>query len=195
MSSKIESIYPVPIAPGWSAHVCADKNSAGNFVVTELKIFPTSDESRDEGLTSSVIRKISLNQLFQVVQKDYRDIDIEYLLDVPDENAQIVRSRWLKEISGPWPRKGRNSHDVSLYAKTAFFYVAELRENPNAPLVTLAEKLKVNRETVARRIDKARQLGLLTSPVKKTLAAGKPGGTLTDEAKALLELTNNGETK
>jgi hypothetical protein len=46
----------------------------------------------------------------------------------------------MAEIYGEWPRQGRKPNDESLYAKMAFFYSTEVKENPTSPLQTLAEK-------------------------------------------------------
>ena len=183
------------IASGWSAQIKITSNSAGNQVITDLMITADTDQAQDEGLTSAVLRSISLKHLIVTVLREFRDIDIAYLLDEDDKNAKKIKNQWQSEVTGPWHRQGRTSHDISLYAKTAFLYVAELLENPNSPIQTLSVKLNVDRGTLARRIDKARQLGLLTSPVRKGQAAGKPGGALTDKAKELLELTDDGVTK
>ena len=97
-----------------------------------------------------------------------------------------MRSQWLEDVSGEWPRVGPNKLSKTPYAKMAFFYVLEVKQSPKSPLQSLAHKLNVDKSTVARRVDTARKLGLLHRPISENGPSGKAGGFLTKEAHEIL---------
>jgi len=186
---EIESVFAVRIDSEWNARIKVVQNSAGNYVITELHVTPADALLPQEGLTSSVLRKIRLSDLLNSAFSDEDYVELELLLGSPYESAQEVRKIWHNEIAGDWKRQGTKGHDISLYAKTAFFLVAELRENSLSPLQSLAPKLGIDRATLARRINKARELNLLTSPAKSGQSAGKSGGSLTPKALSILGIS------
>lgn len=186
--TNLKTIYDIEITPGWFASVELKKNSAGELVITKLKLEAKDKESSNQGLTISILRAIKIRDLIESTIEDNDYTNFLLIADSPYPWAVETRTKWLKEISGEWPRLGRKPHDIGLYAKTAFFYVYELRTNPKSPLQSLADKLKIDRPTLARRIDNARQLNLLTRPISSDGPSGKPGGTLTKKAMEILEL-------
>jgi len=190
---EIESIFAVRIDSEWNARIKASQNAAGNYVITELHVTPSDASLPQEGLTSSVLRKIRLSDLINSALSDDDYVELELLLGSSNESADDVRKIWHKQIVGDWKRQGSKAHDISLYAKTAFFFVAELRENTLSPLQSLAPKLGIDRATLARRINKARELKLLTSPARSGQSAGKSGGSLTPKALSILGITREEE--
>lgn len=190
MSEKYES--SIQIVSGWEAKVRLERNSSGALVPTRLVLEPTNESSREAGLTTSVIRSIRTSELVSKTIADLENFEVQVIGLSPYDWAEEQRLMWIAEISGEWERKGPVSQDESLYAKTAFFYVVELFENRVSPLQTLAPKLNIDRQTLARRIEKARKLGLLTSPISNSGSSGIPGGTLTDRALKLLGMKIKG---
>jgi hypothetical protein len=187
-----ESLHPVEIAPGWQASAEVNRNSSGALVVTKLVIESNSKVASDEGLAAAVLRAIKINELVDSAISDQEYMEYLLIADSPYDWAEETRITWMAEISGEWPRQGRKPNDESLYAKMAFFYSIEVKTNPSSPLQTLAEKLEVDRATVARRIDTARKLGLLNRPVSNNGPSGKAGGTLTKRAYEILGFTEEG---
>jgi hypothetical protein len=170
----------------WTILPITTKDPAGNLIITGLTMNAKSDKAKKFGLTSNVIRKIRINDL--LVEKQDQDSDIVYLVmrDLPE--GASTRKEWLSSIKGQWPGFGQKSHPEWVYARVAFFYTIALKNNPKSPVTELAEMLDVNVETAARRINKARQLGLLTRPItaKKNSPAGKSTGTLTQRCIEIL---------
>ncbi len=190
--AEYESLHPVEIAPGWIATAEVSRNSSGDLVVTKIVIEANSTSAVETGIAAHVLRSMKVKDLINSAVSDQEYT--EYLLAAmsPYDWAEETRSTWMEEISGEWPRQGRKPNDESLYAKMAFFYSIEVKENPTSPLQTLAEKLKVDRTTVARRIDTARKLGLLSRPMSTSGPSGKAGGTLTKSAYEILGFTEEG---
>ena len=190
--AEYESLHPVEIAPGWTATAEVSRNSSGDLVVTKIVIEANSTSAIETGIAAHILRSLKVKDLINSAVSD--EEYTEYLLAAmsPYDWAEETRSTWIEEISGEWPRQGRKPNDESLYAKMAFFYSIEVKENPTSPLQTLAEKLKVDRTTVARRIDTARKLGLLSRPMSTSGPSGKAGGTLTKHAYEILGFTEEG---
>jgi hypothetical protein len=189
--ANLKTIYGLEITPGWQAKVELQKNSAGELVISKLTLEAIDKEASNQGLTLNVLRSIKIRELINNAIDDNEYTNYLLIADSPYEWAIETRKQWLKDASGEWPRMGRKPHDISLYAKTAFFYVAELRINPTSPMQTLSEKLKIDKPTLSRRIDSARKLELLTRPVSSEGPAGKPGGALTRKAMKLLDLAED----
>ena len=187
-----ESLSPVGVAPGWQATAEVNRNSAGALVVTKLVIEANTETAFDQGLAANVLRLIKINELVDSAISDQEYINYLLIADTPYDWAEETRITWMAEIYGEWPRQGRTPNDESMYAKMAFFYSIEVKENPTSPLQTLAKKLDVDRATVARRIDTARKLGLLNRPVSNNGPSGKAGGTLTKRAYDILGFTEEG---
>jgi hypothetical protein len=187
-----ESLSPVGVAPGWQATAEVNRNSAGALVVTKLVIEANTETAFDQGLAANVLRLIKINELVDSAISDQEYINYLLIADSPYDWAEETRITWMAEIYGEWPRQGRTPNDESMYAKMAFFYSIEVKENPTSPLQTLAKKLDVDRATVARRIDTARKLGLLNRPVSNNGPSGKAGGTLTKRAYDILGFTEEG---
>lgn len=170
----------------WDIEPITNKDPEGNLIITGLTISAKSDKAKKFGLTSNVVRKIRINDLLNG-QKD-QDEDTIYLVmrDLPE--GASTRKEWLASIKGQWPGFGQKSHPDWLYARVAFFYTIALKNNSKSPVSELAEMIDVNVETAARRINKARQLGLLTRPMKskKNSPAGKSSGTLTSQCIEIL---------
>jgi hypothetical protein len=190
--AEYESIHPVEIAPGWIATAEVSRNSSGDLVVTKIVIEANSTSAVETGIAAHVLRSMKVKDLINSAVSDQEYT--EYLLAAmsPYDWAEETRITWMAEISGEWPRQGRKPNDETLYAKMAFFYSIEVKENPTSPLQTLAEKLDVDRSTVARRIDTARKLGLLSRPMSTSGPSGKAGGTLTKRAYEILGFTEEG---
>lgn len=180
--AEYESLIPVEIAPGWIANAEVSRNSRGELVVTKIVIEANTTSSLETGIAANILRSLKVKDLIDSAVSDQEHT--EYLLAAfsPYDWAEEDRITWMAEISGEWPRQGRKPNDESLYAKMAFFYSIEVKENPTSPLQTLAEKLEVDRATVARRIDTARKLGLLSRPMSASGPSGKAGGILTKRA-------------
>ena len=183
---KEEYKASVQISEGWLAETTVERNSSGTLILTNLVIRADSPELKEVGISSSIIRGIKISDLISKTISEVENFEVQVIGLSPYDWAEEQRLTWQAEISGEWERKGPVAHDESLYAKTAFFYVIELFDNRVSPLQTLAPKLEIDRQTLARRIEKARKLGLLTSPNAQSSSSGIPGGALTDKALELL---------
>lgn len=181
---EVEVLSFSEAAPGWKAIVELSRNDSGDHVITRLTIEATTEISKSEGLTASILRAIRIRDFVDSAKSD--EEDMEFWLHATHPDYKDIRKAWLKEVSGEWPRVGPNKLSKSRYAKVAFFYVIELRENPISPLQSLADKIKVDKSTAARRVDSARKLGLLSRPISGSGPSGKPGGFLTAEAYEIL---------
>ncbi len=172
--------YPINLGDGWTFECVIRRNSSGLFVITELKLKAVSPKALDEGMTSSLLRALSVSRLDDLAEQTFVDMNQELLLNSRDIWSQYQKEKWLKEVSGEWKLRGRSGHDVSLYAKTAFFFVEEMSKSRTSPMVALAEKLNIPKETLSGRIKQARKLNLLTSPKKSSDSpSGRAGGQLT----------------
>jgi len=189
---EVQTSASIEVAPGWNAVADFLKNESGDLVITKLTIEASNALSKSEGLSAGLLRAIRLREFVESATGDTDDI--EFWLHATHPDYKDIRREWLKEISGDWPRVGPNRLSKSRYAKVAFFYIIELRENPISPLQSLADKMKVDKSTIARRIDSARKLGLLTRPISGSGPSGKPGGFLTAEAYEIL-FKQDGEIK
>jgi hypothetical protein len=189
MDEKYESLYPVEFAPGWHAHVAVQRNRAGAFCITELTLKAMSTESQADGLTAQTLRSIRLTELVASALEDVEQIGFELLASSQFEWADAQRKEWWQEIAGPWVLRGRQGFDHKLYAKVSFFYIRETRENPQSPLTSLASKLGIARDQLAKRIDKARQLGILDRPsAGGSFHSGRAAASLTRRGYELLGL-------
>ena len=138
--AEYESLHPVEIAPGWVATAEVSRNSSGDLVVTKIVIEANSTSAIETGIAAHILRSLKVKDLINSAVSDQEYT--EYLLAAmsPYDWAEETRITWMAEISGEWPRQGRKPNDESLYAKMAFFYSIEVKENPTSPLQTLAEK-------------------------------------------------------
>ena len=170
----------------WSIEPITSKDSAGNLVITGLSINAKSEKAKKFGLTSNVIRRIRINDLLENKQEENEDTIYLVMRDLPE--GASTRKEWLSSIKGQWPGVGQKSHPDWLYARVAFYYTVALKLNPKSPVSELAEMLDVNVETAARRVNKARQLKLLTRPLKvnKNSPSGKSSGSLTSRCIEIL---------
>ena len=190
MEEKYESIYPIEFAPGWNANVVIQRNKAGVFAITQLTVEAKSPEAFAEGLTVQNLRSLRLTDLITSALDDAQHVEFELLAGSNYDWAEMQRETWWKEVEEEWVNKGRHGFDPSLYAKTAFFYILETRSNPTSPLMSLAEKLKIPRDQLAKRIDKARQLEILTRPSSAgSFHTGKASGSLTNKGYELLGIS------
>jgi hypothetical protein len=187
---EYKSTKSVDVAPGWQASAELTKNGAGDWVISKVTLEAISDKAAAEGLTANVLRSIKLSDLVESVISD--DDQNNFWLHATHPDYEQIRKKWLSEISGEMQKVGPNNRSKIPYAKIAFFYVLEVRENPKSPLQSLAKKLDVDKSTVARRIDTARKLGLLHRPISEQGPAGKAGGFLTKEAYEVLGFTEEG---
>lgn len=181
---EYQTVNPVVVAPGWQVQAGLTKNSSGDLVITKLIIEATDSTSMAEGINANILRAIRIRDLVESAEPDIDDTDFWLYSTHPD--YEPIRKQWLKEVSGEWPRVGPNKLSKTPYAKVAFFYVNEVRESPMSPMQSLAEKLDVDKSTVARRVDTARKLGLLHRPISENGPSGKAGGFLTKEAHEIL---------
>jgi hypothetical protein len=181
---EYQTTNPVVVAPGWQVKADLTKNSSGDLVVTKLVIEATDNASIAEGINANILRAIRIRDLVEGAAPDIDDTDFWLHSTHPD--YEDIRRQWLKDVSGEWPRVGPNKLSKMPYAKVAFFYVNEVRESPTSPMQSLAEKLNVDKSTVARRVDTARKLGLLHRPISENGPSGKAGGFLTKEAHEIL---------
>ena len=181
---EYQTINPVVVAPGWQVKADLTKNSSGDLVVTKLVIEATDSASLAQGINANILRAIRIRDLVECAAPDIDDTDFWLYSTHPD--YEDIRKQWLNDVSGEWPRVGPNKLLKMPYAKVAFFYVNEVRESPTSPMQSLAEKLDVDKSTVARRVDTARKLGLLHRPISENGPSGKAGGFLTKEAHEIL---------
>lgn len=158
------------------------------MVISELHIVAQNEKTKNIGLTSSVLRAIKLNDLLDEYLDDEEWIEIELLFYNKDYKDEFEKIR--KSVAGPWPATGNKPHEEWMYATVALLFYKCQREGRNKPISLLAELLEVDVKTAARRVDKARQLGLLTRPTKgkKGAPSGKSGGMITEKGLELLNL-------
>jgi hypothetical protein len=181
-------LWPIDVAPGWKAQAEVIRNNAGELIVTALNIFSEGDLKNSSGLTVGILRTIKVSELIDSVIAEHDHIEEMLYVTSDYDWVEDVRKQWLEDARGEWQRTGSKSMPEVLYAKTAALYAREVFINPGAPLVSLSSKLNVAKSVLARRINKARQLGLLTRPIPNEKNAGKAGGVLTEKGKAILGL-------
>lgn len=180
MEESYPTPYPIDLGDGWTFECVIRRNSSGMFVITEMKLKAVSPTALDEGMTSSLLRALSVSRLDDLAEQTFVDMNQSLLLNSRDIWSQYQKEKWLEEVSGEWKLRGRSGHDISLYAKTAFFFVEAMSKSRNSPMVSLAEKLEIPKETLSGRIKQARKLDLLTSPKKSgDSPSGRAGGELT----------------
>jgi len=172
----------------WEFQAEVSKDPAGNWVVTGLTIKPKNERAKNIGLTTSILRSIKINELLEIELDDRDWIEESLWFDHPDWEKD--RKEWLHSIKGQWVSPGIKSHPEWMYARIAFFYLLARREDSMKPINILAQWLEVDTKVAARRVDKARQLGLLTRPLsaKQGAPSGKSSGNLTDKCKEILGL-------
>ena len=173
---------------GWSVRPVINKDPSGNVVISELHIVAVNELQRNVGLSTSVLRSIKLSEILDDYLDEEEWLEIELLFGHPDYKKDLEKLR--KSVAGPWPGSGNKSHPEWMYARVALLFHKCQREDPLRPISLLAELLEVDVKTAARRVDKARQLDLLTRPVrsKKGSPSGKSGGVITDKCADILNL-------
>ena len=127
---EYKSTKPVDFAPGWQAAAELTKNRAGDWVISKVTLEATSDIAAAEGLTANVLRSIKLSDLVESVVSD--DDQNNFWLHATHPDYEQMRKQWLSEISGEMQKVGPNNRSKIPYAKIAFFYVLEVRENPKS---------------------------------------------------------------
>ena len=194
MTIFAETIYPVEVAPGWVAEVKVAITNKGDLVATELVVRAVDLMHNLNVMLPQVIRSIKVNDLVKNAVEDYEEIEHQHSDFIATQVlSDLERKKWIKEIEGDWIPQGRKPYELSLYAKTAAFYVDEAIRNPHDPTKVLAEKLDVKRPTIARRLDRARQLDLLSRSFDGAGNSGKAGGWLTPKALEILGRKSEGE--
>lgn len=183
MSRKKQSVLE-----GWATRPVLGKDPQGNTIITELHISPISEIARNVGLSGAVLRAISLPDLLDAYLDDAEYYEVELLLYNDDYKKDLEKMR--KSIAGPWPATGNKPHQEWMYATVALFFYKCQREDRSKPISLLAELLEIDVKSAARKVDKARQLGLLTRPTstKKGAPSGKSGGVLTEKALEILNI-------
>lgn len=191
MEESYPTPYPIDLGDGWTFECVIRRNSSGQFVITEMKLQAVSPKALDEGMTSSLLRALSVSRLDDLAEQTFVDMNQSLLINSRDIWSQYQKEKWLEEVSGEWKLRGRSGHDISLYAKTAFFFVEAMSKSRKSPMVSLAEKLEIPKETLSGRIKQARKLNLLTSPKKSgDSPSGRAGGELTAKC---IEILNSSE--
>lgn len=194
MEESYPTPYPIDLGDGWTFECVIRRNSSGMFVITEMKLKAVSPNALDEGMTSSLLRALSVSRLDDLAEQTFVNMNQERLLNSRDIWSQYQKEKWLREVSGEWKLRGRSGHDISLYAKTAFFFVEAMSKSRTSPMVSLAEKLGIPKETLSGRIKQARKLDLLTSPKKSgDSPSGRAGGELTAKCIEILNSTEGGK--
>ena len=170
----------------WEFKAEISKDPAGNWVVSGLGIKPKNERAKNIGLTTSILRSIKINDLLETEIRD-KDWDEQNLWFYhPDWEKD--RKEWLASISGQWVSPGIKSHPEWMYARVAAFYLLARQEDSLKPINILAKWMDVDTKVASRRVDKARQLGLLTRPLsaKQGAPSGKSYGNLTDKCEEIL---------
>ena len=170
----------------WEFKSEISKDPGGNWVVTGLTIKPKNERAKNIGLTTSVLRSIKINDLLDTEIEDMDWIEQNLWFSHPDWEKE--RKDWLNSIKGHWVSPGIKSHPEWMYARVAAFYLLARREDSSKPINLLAKWLEVDVKVASRRVDKARQLGLLTRPLSAKLGApsGKSSGNLTSKCEEIL---------
>jgi len=193
MEESYPTPYPIDLGDGWTFECVIRRNSSGMLVITEMKLKAVSPTALDEGMTSSLLRALSVSRLDDLAEQTFVDMNQSLLLNSRDIWSQYQKEKWLEEVSGEWKLRGRSGHDISLYAKTAFFFVEAMSKSRKSPMVSLAEKLEIPKETLSGRIKQARKLNLLTSPKKSgDSPSGRAGGELTAKCIEILNSSLGG---
>lgn len=194
ISNFAESIYEVSVAPGWVAKVKVAITDSGDFIATELTVCLKDFDALSNVMLPQVLRSIKVSELVQSAIEDHEEVDQQYSEFIATQNlTELERKKWIKEIEGDWTPQGRKPYDISLYAKTAAFYVDETLRNPHEPTKALAKQLDVKRSTIARRLDRARKLDLLSRSFDGAGNSGKASGWLTPKALEILGRKSGGE--
>ena len=172
----------------WEFKSEISKDPAGNWVVTGLTIKPKNERAKNIGLTTNILRSIKINELLETELDDLDWIEESLMFNHPD--WEKYRKEWLDSISGQWVSPGIKSHPEWMYARVSFFYLLARREDSQKPINILAKWMDVDTKVASRRVDKARQLKLLTRPLsaKQGAPSGKSSGNLTDKCKEILGL-------
>jgi hypothetical protein len=175
------------ILDGWSITPETHKDPSGNIVISELHIVANNEQQKNLGLSTAVLRAIKLNEILNDYLDEEEWIEIELLFWNDDFKEEFEKIR--KSVAGTWPGTGNKSHPDWMYASVALLFYKCQRVDRNKPISLLAELLEVDVKTAARRVDKARQLGLLTRPTKgkKGAPAGKSGGMITEKCAEILK--------
>ena len=179
------------VSDDWNVEIEPAKDPSGNWIVKELHITPKNQKASNLGITTSLLRQINVNDLLDE-ELDTQDW-IEETLMFSHPDWEKYRQEWLDSVKGKWIAPGIKSHPEWMYARVAFFFVLAQSEDRMKPISRLAKMLEIDSKAASRRVDKARQLGLLTRPSRpnKSVPAGKSGGTLTEKCKEILNFAGS----
>lgn len=100
-----------------------------------------------------------------------------------DWDRQMLESAGVAHVTAPRKRRGRPGRPDIFYARLAASYVEALMAGSRSPTADVAKNFLYSPEHVRDAIHTARERGLLSRPPGK----GRPGGQLTERAKAMLD--------
>ena len=88
--------YPIDLGDGWTFECVIRRNSSGLFVITEMKLKAVSPKALDEGMTSSLLRALSVSRLDDLAEQTFIEMNQELLLNSRDIWSQYQKEKWLK---------------------------------------------------------------------------------------------------
>ena len=187
MSEEFRTQNAIEFQPGWGAHATITRDESGAFLITGLQVIALSESAKQSGLTVQGLRSLRFNDLITEATKANSETEFSNLSKADQRRVSNNVERWLIDVKSPWKSRGPLGADERQLAKLAVLYVLETHKNPSAPLVTLSNKLGIERKLLAKRIDRARQLEILTRASSRVETNfGKAVGALTEKGMNIL---------
>jgi hypothetical protein len=159
----------LPNHPDWAYRATFE---VGRFKLQLIKLtfFPATMSRPVGGLTTSVLRNVSLEYLYEMARQ---------VLALPPEVGPALEIQL--DAASRVRRSGRQGRSDTEYAQLAAKYVEEVGRGPK-PIPRLSERLHVGESSLRGMLNVARGRKLLTDA-----PPGQAGGELTQKAKDLLD--------
>jgi hypothetical protein len=170
----VQSSFTIEGLDGWTFDYEARVTQAPH--ITELRIRSVGDVSG--GITGELLRRIPIGEVLDAVSRKLRTMPLDQF-DYPAAERREVRA--LGRRFAAQPRPGRRGRDDEFYAVLANEYLRLLATGSRRPVADLARLQHLSVSQVRSLLVGARRRGLLTPGL-----VGRPGGSLTDKAEALL---------
>ena len=165
MSKKPELVSTSVIQGDWEILAKIVKQNGKN-VISEIRVFPHKSLPVG-GLKSSDWRKIKISQsLFAFSDPNLLDKAMANLGKLIESIKQAYKEsnyekNLIKFLHDNWDRNGPKLQSDLIYAKLSVAYVLFTLIYKNRGMTTLAERLKIPRQTLISRIQKCYELGFL----------------------------------
>ncbi|MCW2745291.1 MAG: hypothetical protein JWM48_1841 [Mycobacterium sp.] len=182
----------LPLDEDWEV-VATFARAPGRLVIESLLVRPIDGLPSLSGLTSEVLRKVSLGRILQAANPG---LPAGALEEDPSDEDLGKATRVLLRMIAQQLHRGPGSAEANARALAAFAqaYLDLTEAGERHPIAALAEEFGISSGTAAQRIKTARSRGLLTSP-----EPGRVGGELTQAGRQLLQdvqdMRNRGQEK